>query len=112
VVLEVKEEPVMTKRSSLTTRQQHWVAHLQSCAERGLALSVYAAEHGLSAGALQQARTRLRRLGLWPVPVPRFVRAQTAPAPVMVRISLPNGVVVETAGSELGAVLSVAARLA
>ena len=109
--LEVKEETVMTKHSSLTTRQQHWVGHLQACTERGLMLSVYAAEQGLSVGALKQARTRLRGLGLWPVAAPRFVRVQTAPAPVMVRVSLPNGVVVETVGSELGAVLSAAARL-
>ena len=102
----------MTKRSSLTTRQQHWVAHLQACSERRLTLSVYAAEQGLSAGALQQARTRLRRLGLWPVAAAGFVRVETAPAPVMVRVSLPNGVVVETVGSELDAVLSAAARLA
>ena len=100
------------KRSSLTTRQQHWVAHLQACSDRRLTLSVYAAEQGLSAGALQQARTRLRRLGLWPVGAAGFVRVETAPAPVMVRVSLPNGVVVETVGSELEAVLSAAARLA
>ncbi len=102
----------MPKRSSLTTRQQFWVAHLKACAERGLTLSVYAAEQSLSVGALKQARTRLRGLGLWPVPVPRFVRAQIAPVPVMVRVSLPNGVVVETAGIELATVLSAAARLA
>ena len=102
----------MTKRSSLTARQRHWVAHLRACSERGLTLSVYAAEQGLSAGALQQARTRLRRLGLWPVAVSGFVRVETAPAPVMVRVSLPNGVVVETTGSELEAVLLAASRLA
>lgn len=102
----------MPKRSSLTTRQRYWVSHLQACTERGSTLSVYAAEQGLSVGALKQARTRLRGLGLWPVPVARFVRAQIAPVPVMVRISLPNGVVVETSGSELAAVLSAAARLA
>ncbi len=79
----------MTKRSSLTTRQQHWVAHLQACAERGLTLSVYADEQGLLVGALKQARTRPRGLGLWPFAVPRFVRPQTAP--VMVRMSLPAG---------------------
>ena len=102
----------MTKRSPLTTRQQHWVAHLQACSARGLTLSVYAAEQGLSVGALKQARTRLRRLRLWPVAASGFPRVETAPAPVMVRASLPNGVVVETAGSELGAVLLAAARLA
>ena len=75
----------MMKRSSLTSRQQYWVGHLQACSERGLTLSVYAAEQGLSAGALQQARTPLRRLGLWPVAVASFVRVETAPTPVMVR---------------------------
>ena len=40
-------------------------------------------EKGLSVGVLKQARTRRRGLGLWPVVVPRFVRAQTVPAPVI-----------------------------
>ena len=37
------------------------------------------------------------------------MRPVVAPVPAMVRISLPNGVVVETSGSELAAVLSAAA---
>ena len=106
----------MARESSLTARQQFWVEHLRACAARGQALSAYAAEEGLSIGALYEVKSRLRRRGLWPVPGPRFVRVQaasapTAVAPALYRVSLPNGVVVESAGGDLSAVLSAAARL-
>ena len=42
----------MPKSLSLTRRQQFWVGHLQSCAERQQLLSSYAAERGLVVGAL------------------------------------------------------------
>lgn len=103
----------------LTARQQFWIGHLRQCAERGQALSAYAAEHGLRIGSLYEAKSRLRRRGLWPTPTPapRFVRVQAALAagaprlPVVYRVSLPNGVVVEAAGGELSAILAAAARL-
>ncbi len=107
----------MSKLSSLTKRQQFWLEHLRSCAAGGLSLSVYAAEEGLSVGALQQAKTRLQRGGLWPVVGPGFVRVQptispvATAAPVVYRVSLPNGVVVESASGDLSAVLLAAARL-
>ena len=107
----------MSKLSSLTERQQFWLAHLRSCAAQGCALSAYAAEQALSAGALQQAKRRLQRGGLWPVVGPGFVRVQpaispvTTAAPVVYRVSLPNGVVVESASGDLSAVLLAAARL-
>ena len=80
-------------------------------------MSDYAAEHGLKVGGLYEAKSRLRRRGLWPVLAPRFVRVQAMPAtkapplPSVYRVSLPNGVVVETAGGELAAVLAAAAQL-
>lgn len=105
----------MAKESSLTERQQFWVLHLRACASRGQSLSAYAAEEGLSIGALYEVKSRLRRRGLWPVPSPRFVRVQAATSPAVslsvYRVSLPNGVVVESAGGDLSAVLSAAARL-
>lgn len=106
----------MSKVSLLTPRQQFWIEHLRQCAERGQSLSAYAAEHGLKVGALYEAKSRLRRRGLCPVPAPRFVRVQpvrpaVTPLPTVFRVSLPNGVVVETAGGELCAVLSAAAQL-
>ena len=68
------------------------------------------AEEGLSVGALQQAKMRLHRRGLWPAVRPRFVRVQPATsavataAPVVYRVSLPNGVVVESTSGDLSAV--------
>ena len=107
----------MSKVSSLTRRQQFWVEHLRQCAERGQSLSAYAAEHGLQVGGLYEAKSRLRRRGLWPAPGVQFIRVQptraasTPPLPTMYRISLPNGVVVETAGGELSAIMAAAAQL-
>ena len=105
----------MPKVSPLTPRQPFWVEHLRRCAERGQSLSGYAAEHSLKVGGLYQAKSHLRQRGLWPTP--RFVRvqplraAEPPPLPTVYRISLPNGVVVESAGGELSAVLSAAAQL-
>ena len=107
----------MSKVSSLTPRQQFWAKHLQQCAERGQSLAAYAAEHGLKVGGLYEAQSHLRRRGVWPAPTPQFVRVQAtragtaALAPTVYRVSLPNGVVVETAGGELSAVLRAAALL-
>jgi hypothetical protein len=107
----------MSKDSLLTPRQAFWVEHLRVCAERGQSLSAYAVEQGLKVGALYEAKSRLRRRGLWPVAGARFVRVEPAVSAeklgvaAVYRVSLPNGVVVETAGGELGAVLSAAARL-
>ena len=79
--------------------------------------AAYASEQGLSAGALYQAKTRLRGRGLWPVvPKAHFARVEPTEPPMVMsplhwRVSLPNGVVVELAGGEVGAVLSAAASL-
>jgi hypothetical protein len=107
----------MSNLSSLTARQQFWLAHLQSCAARGESLTAYATEEGLSVGALQQAKRRLQRGGLWPSVGAGFVRVQPAigrvarAALVVYRVSLPNGVVVESESGDLSAVLLAAARL-
>ena len=107
----------MSNVSSLTPRQQFWAKHLQQCAERGQSLAAYAAEYGLKVGGLYEAKSQLRRRGLGPAAASRFVRVQpprTGEAPLLAtvyRVSLPNGVVVETAGGELSAVLLAAAQL-
>ena len=107
----------MSKGSPLTPRQQFWAEHLRQCAERGQSLAAYAAAHRLKVGGLYEAKSHLRRRGLWPVAAPRFVRVQATrtsePTQVssVYRVSLPNGVVVETAGGELSAVLRAAAQL-
>ena len=107
----------MSTVSSLTPRQQFWAEHLRLCAERGQSLAAYAAAHGLKVGGLYEAKSRLRRRGLWPAAASRFVRVQatraseTPPVPSVYRVSLPNGVVVEAAGGELSTVLRAAAQL-
>jgi len=107
----------MPKPSSLTPRLRFWAAHLHACTERKQTLSAYAAEHGLAVGALYEAKSRLKRLGAWPAaaPRPRFVQVAeivgAQPAPVRCRVRLPNGVVVDTAGAEVDAVLAAAVRL-
>ena len=80
-------------------------------------MATYAAAHGLKVSGLYEAKSRLRRRGLWPAARSRFVRVQptrTGEAPqvaTVYRVSLPNGVVVEAAGGELSAVLRAAAQL-
>jgi len=102
----------MSKVPALTFRQQYWIAHLEACAKRGQPLAVYAREHSVSLSGLYEAKSSLRRRGLWPAASARFVRVESvASAGWMCRISLPNGVVVETAGGELSAVLSAAAAV-
>ena len=107
----------MSSVSSLTPRQQFWSEHLRQCAELGQSLAAYAAEHGLKIGGLYEARSQLRRRGLWPAAASGFVRVQpprageAPPVPTVYRVSLPNGVIVETAGGELSAVLRAAAKL-
>lgn len=111
----------MTHSQSLPRRLAFWAEHLRQCTLRGQRLSHYAAEHGLSANSLYAARSTLRQRGLWPLPPTRFLRVEanqggrtggTADvAPALYRIALPNGVVVETAGGELDAVLAAAAAL-
>lgn len=101
-------------QSSMTSRQRFWVDHLQACSERGQKVSSYAAEQALGASAMYKARSSLRRRGLWPPPGATFVRARPATpsaAMPMYRVTLPNGVVVETAGGTVEAVLAAAARL-
>ena len=106
----------MSNHSSLTERQQFWLEHLRSCAARGQSLSVYASDQGLSVSAFQQAKSRLRQRGIWPATGPHFVRVEAvvstaAAVPGLYRVSLPNGVVVESASGDLSAVLLAAARL-
>ena len=107
----------MSKGSSLTPRQRFWIEHLCQCAERGQSLSAYAAEQDLKVSSLYEAKSQLRRRGLWPVPAPQFVRvqpvrpAEASPVPTVFRVSLSNGVVVEAAGGELSTILSAAVQL-
>lgn len=108
----------MSNRLQLTARQRFWLRHLRACARRRQPLSQYAAEHGLTSGALYEAKARLQRLGALAAPVRAAAFVHVAeltppspPPPVLCRVRLPNGVVVESAGAALAEVLSAAARL-
>jgi len=96
---------------------QFWLEHLRRCAERGQSIAAYAAAHGLHVSSLYEAKSQLRRRGKGAAAAARFVRVEPARAPevtsrpTVYRVSLPNGVVVETAGGELSAVLAAAAQL-
>ncbi len=89
---------------TLTVRQRFWLEHLKACDNEGLSLRSYARSHGLSAAALYAARRDLKRRGALGsskastskatfLPV-RFTQATPA-APVLLRVRLRNGVVVE-----------------
>jgi hypothetical protein len=90
---------------SLTPRQREWLGHLHAWRQQGGSLKAYALAHELSISALYTARQSLTRRGVWqggrqdealdtPKLVPVRVRS-TPTAPPMLRVVLPNGVVVE-----------------
>lgn len=108
----------MSGSKSLSPRLRYWLGHLQVAAQRGMSLSAYASAQGLKVGALYEAKSRLRRQGAGPPPGARFVQVQGTATGVaehsrtsLCRVSLPNGVVVEVAGSDVSSVLESAARL-
>jgi len=83
--------------STLTERQRFWLEHLRACGDSSL--KAYAEAHGLSLGALYEAKSRFRRLGLLgPAKTSRFTRVEAGSAPpTLCRVRLPNGVFVEVA---------------
>ena len=92
----------MEKRSGLdvarTPRQRFWLEHLNACREQGLSLKAYARTHNLSVSALYAAKSALKQRGTSTspgAPAPKLVPVRLAPAASMIRVLLPNGVVVE-----------------
>ena len=92
----------MEKQSALgaavTPRQRFWREHLNACREQGLSLKAYARAHDLSVSALYTANSALKRRTLSTkrtAPAPKLVPVRLAPASSMVRVLLPNGLVVE-----------------
>lgn len=58
--------------TGLTERDRYWLRHIGACARSGKQAKVYAEQHGLSLGALYEAKCRLVRRGA----VPRRARAE------------------------------------
>jgi hypothetical protein len=50
----------------LSEKMSAWLGHVRAASERGVTLSAYAAQEGLSAGALYQAKAQLMKVGAWP----------------------------------------------
>ncbi len=92
----------MSNDSGLTEREAFWLGHLRACG-RG-SLKAYAQSHGLDAGTLYAAKSRLKRKGIVSSASGRLVRVEpvevrrTASAgPSYCRVHLRNGVAVELA---------------
>lgn len=87
---------------ALTRRQRFWLEHLEACREQRMSLKAYAREHDLSVSALYAAKALLKRRGATggadqtrPAATLVPVRLSPTPAVALVRVLLPNGVVVE-----------------
>ena len=83
---------------TLTERQRFWLKHIRACGDGSL--KAYAEANKLSPGALYEAKSRFKRLGvLSAAKGRRFTRVEAAPAapPTLCRVRLPNGVSVEVA---------------
>ena len=87
---------------ALTRRQRFWLEHLDACREQRKSLKAYAREHDLSVSALYAAKASLKRRGAVdgaarsrPAATLVPVRLSSTPAVTLVRVLLPNGVIVE-----------------
>jgi len=98
-------------RSTLTPGQQRWLEHLRAWELQGCSLKQYARERGLSVDAAYVAKSELKRRGAWPVStsgsaltlVPVKLSPATPPDAAVMRITLPNSVLIEVlepAGAE------------
>ena len=107
----MSEETSLTQ-PALTACQRQWLEHLEAWQEheQELSLKNYAVAHGLSVSGLYTAKAAFKRRGIWPdggtkavrrakaTLVPVRVTPPVSPAVVpMLRVHLPNGIVVEMA---------------
>ena len=84
--------------AAITPRQRFWLEHLKACQEQGQSLKAYARAHDLSVSALYAAKAALKRRGTIvesSAPASKLIPVRVATAASMVRVLLPNGVVVE-----------------
>lgn len=57
--------------NELSEKMSVWLGHVRAASERGITLSAYAAQEGISASGLYQAKSQLMKLGAWPRSVSR-----------------------------------------
>lgn len=79
-----RRESDETKGSALSKRDRFWLRHMETLAAQGGPATAYAEKHGLSIGALYEARRRLvaRRVPTLRVPRPKRT-------PLFARVTLP-----------------------
>ncbi len=103
------------KRRELTERERYWRGHLRRIEATGVGTKAYGQRHGLSVGALYQARRQLVALGAWPereesaVAAPVFTPLRVIDAPaagVACRVRLADGTVLEWSAAPEPAVLA------
>ena len=75
-----------SRRGGLTERDRFWLRHIETAARAGTPATEYARQHGLSLGALYEAKRRLVRRGALE---PTAVRERVSFARVQVTPSLP-----------------------
>ena len=104
-------------RRPLTDSQRRWLNHIKAAEASGLTQKEYAGREGLSLASLSYHKTVLRQRGYLPQGQARFVPAQIAnhaeaTQPAMLRIRLPNGLIIEaSAGIPPQTVLSLVRAL-
>ncbi|NOR51860.1 MAG: hypothetical protein GQ470_04495 [Gammaproteobacteria bacterium] len=86
-------------RDTLTQRQRYWLNHIQQCKESGQSLRAYAKSNGLNCNSLYTAHSKLKSKGVITSkkPSPKFqqLTVQRASLPSTVKITCPNGFIVE-----------------
>jgi hypothetical protein len=78
-----------------TSRREFWLGHLERCREHGGTLKAYAEANGLAVAGLYNAK-RIRAKATPPARATLLpVQLSTARRAEMIRIALPNGVLIE-----------------
>ena len=91
--------------NKLTSKQQHWLEHIQEAERQEQSLSAYAQQHQLNLKLLYNMKHALRQKGVLAKPITKqsLMPVQLSPQPSSplsrCRISLPNGVVIELPGN-------------
>ncbi len=93
-------------RKPLTDSQRRWLNHIKAAEASGLTQKAYAQREGLSLASLSYHKTVLRQRGYLPQTQARFVPAQivnhtAGTEPAMLRVRLPNGLIIEASSGVL-----------
>jgi hypothetical protein len=80
-------------KKELTERQRGWLIHLERARESGGTLKAYAQAHGISAGSLYEAKSRLTRAGFSRGAAVKSPRARAAFVPAHITPAHSTGAV-------------------